>query len=515
MNKVLNLTYASSLTHLCEINSSFDSGILRIAYTGTNRNGSYIDRQTFENCLKTIYNCPIVCHYDRDSDTLGGHDIEVVSDNDGGLRVINLTTPIGCIPESSKVFWEMVEEDDGSVHEYLCAEALLWKRQEAYQKIKKDGLSAQSMEITVNSGEFVNGIYKIYDFEFTAFALIGEEPCFESAAFEFSKQNFKQQLSQMMLEIKECFSAVSTSSEDDIYQQKSSTEGGKKVLNEKINLIAKYNIDADKLGFSIEDISLEELEEKLKSFKDTSKNDSSTKPTDNDSKDGKDKKFALEGNLRDELVRVLDTVTVQREWGEYPRYGFVDYDKDTGLVYCWDTEDWLLYGFPYKVDGDSVTIDYACKKRKKYEIVDFDEGEQSCPLEQVFEVLEDKIKTNAEFEAKYQNASNTIASMESELTTLRKFKSDTEEAVVQNKKDEIFARFEDLVGIEAFNALKENCADIDTDTLEEKCFAIRGRNSVVKLSETSKSPKLKVEKSDTAKVPYGGLFEQYGVTANK
>ena len=31
--EILNLTYASSLTDLCEINSSFDSGILRIAYT--------------------------------------------------------------------------------------------------------------------------------------------------------------------------------------------------------------------------------------------------------------------------------------------------------------------------------------------------------------------------------------------------------------------------------------------------------------------------------------------------
>ncbi len=37
--EILNLTYASSLTDLCEINSSFDSGILRIAYTGDNRNG--------------------------------------------------------------------------------------------------------------------------------------------------------------------------------------------------------------------------------------------------------------------------------------------------------------------------------------------------------------------------------------------------------------------------------------------------------------------------------------------
>lgn len=517
MNKVLNLTYASSLTRLCEVNSSFDSGILRIAYTGENRNGSYIDKETFEKCIKTIYNCPIVCNYDRDSDTLGGHDMEVVRDNKGELRLINITTPVGCIPESAKVFWETVDEDDGTTHEYLCAEALLWKRQEAYQKIKKDGFTAQSMEITVKDGETVDGIYKIYDFEFTAFALIGVTPCFESAALEFSKQDFKQQLSQMMLEMKESFSMVNPSSEDDIHPQEYSTEGGEKVLNEKMDLIAKYGVDAEKLGFSIEDISIEELEEKLKAFVESSdaKPDSG-EPDDNKNDDTKpEDKFALESNLRNELIRVLESETIQREWGECTRYWFVDYDKDACVVYCWDTEDWLLYGFTYTVDGDSVTVNYADKKRKKYEIVDFDEGEQASPFAQVFAMFENKIKSNTELEAKYQTASDTIASMETELGELRKFKADTEAAVAQSARDEVFARFEDLIGVEAFDALKENCAQYDIETLEEKCFAIRGRNSVVKFSAEQKAPKLKVEKTGMTKAPYGGLFEQYGSESNK
>ena len=42
MGKVLNVTYASSITDICEINSSFDRGVLRICYTGENRNKSYI-----------------------------------------------------------------------------------------------------------------------------------------------------------------------------------------------------------------------------------------------------------------------------------------------------------------------------------------------------------------------------------------------------------------------------------------------------------------------------------------
>ena len=434
MNKVLNLTYASSLTHLCEGNSSFDTGVLRIAYAGENRNGSFIDKKTFEKCLKTIYNCPIVCNYDRESDTLGGHDMEVVRDGDGSLRLINSTTPVGCIPESANVFWETVKEDDGSEHEYLCADALLWKRQDAYQKIKRDGFSAQSMEITVKDGETVNGLYKIYDFEFTAFALIGVTPCFESASLEFSKQDFKQQLSQMMLEMKESFSKVNTSSEDDIHPQKCSMEGGEKVLNEKIDLAAKYGIDVDKLDFSMDELTIEELEEKFKALTAGSDNSDDNDNSESDGKNGTDESFALESNLCEELVRVLGMEKVQREWGECNRYWFVDYDRDAHTVYCWDTNDWLLYGFEFEVNGDSVSIKQESKKRKKFDIVDFDEGEQTSPFEQIFAMMESKIKCNTELEAKYQTASDTIASMETELGELRQFKSDTEAAVAKVEK---------------------------------------------------------------------------------
>ena len=197
MDKVLNMTYASSLTNLCEVNSSFDTGVLRICYTGENRNKSFLSKEAITKSIPTLYNCPIVCNYDRESDTLGGHDMEIVCDGDGNLRIVNVTTPVGVIPESAKVWFEDYTEDDGTVHEYLYAEVLLWKRQEAYRKIKNDGITAHSMEIKVKSGKSVDGVYHVADFEFNAFALIGVTPCFESSALEmFSKNNFKQQMSE-------------------------------------------------------------------------------------------------------------------------------------------------------------------------------------------------------------------------------------------------------------------------------------------------------------------------------
>lgn len=510
MEKVLNMTYASSLTNLCELNSSFDAGVLRIAYAGENRNNSAISKEAFERCIKTMYNCPIVCHYDRETDTLGGHDMEVVRDKNGALKLINVTTPVGCIPESAKYWWDVVEEEDGSTHEYLYAEALLWKRQEAYRKIKSDGITAHSMEITVKDGETIDGIYNIYDFEFTAFALIGVEPCFESSALEtFSKQNFKQQLSEMMHDLKESFNLVNTSSEvDDTHPQNYSTEGGEGVLEDKMELLAKYGIDIESLDFSIEDLTIEELTEKFESMKQSDAPVAEEPALEEPAPD----KFALTSNIVEELCRVLGEVKVQREWGECSRYWYVDCDFDASEVYCWDTNDWLLYGFTYAIEGDSITIDYESKKRKKYVIADFDEGEQPSPFAPVFKAMEDKIHENTEWEEKYQTASDTIASMETELGELRQFKTDTETAIAKGEKDKVFAQFGDLVGVEAFEALREHCMEYDTETIEEKCYAIRGRNgTAAKFALENKTPKLKVEKTETSDEPYGGLFAKYGV----
>lgn len=512
MEKVLNMTYASSLTDLCEINSSFDTGVLRIAYVGENRNHSSISKETFERCIKTMYNCPIVCHYDRETDTLGGHDMEVVRDGNGALRIINVTTPVGCIPESAKFWWDTIEEEDGTTHEYLYAEALLWKRQEAYRKIKLDGITAHSMEITVKDGEMIDGVYNIYDFEFSAFALIGVEPCFESSALEmFSKQNFKQQLSEMMQDLKESFNLVNTHNEvDNTHPQNYSMEGGEKVLEDKKELLAKYNIDIESLGFSIEDFTVEELIEKFEAMN-AAKSD---EPAERGATAGAtvEDQFALTSNIIEELHRVLDEAKIQREWGECSRYLYVDCDFDAHEVYCCDVTDWLLYGFTYSLAGDSITIDYDCKKRKKYVIADFDEGEQRSPFAPVFELMEQKLHDSAAWEAKYQSASDTITSMETELGELRQFKTDTETAIAKGARDKVFAQFEDLVGVEAFENLCEHCMEYDVETLEEKCYAIRGRNgTTAKFALEHKTPKLKVEKTETSNEPYGGLFVKYGV----
>lgn len=505
----MRIVFSSGISNLTERNTSFDSGVLRVAYVGKNRNNSFISKETFERCMSSIYNCPIVCRYDREEDIIGSHDMELVVSDDGSMRIVNITQPVGIVPESAKYWWEEIEDGSG-VHEYLCTDVLLWKRQEAYKKIKEDGITDESMEISVKEGKMVDGVYVIERFEFTAFCLLGTaEPCYESASLEvFSCGDFKQQLADMMQEFKEIFANAQPSQEVGIEQNYS--EGGEEVLDEKNKLMAEFGLTADMLDFSIEDFSLEELRAKFEALK------SGAAPAGTEGSQESRENFELEGQFMRELFTALEAETITTDWGSMPRYWYVDCDRDTSEVYAEDYENgWNLYGFPYSMNGDHVVIDFKCKKRKKYSIVDFDEGEQTSPTSKLFELATKRFsEVNTEWEQKFQKATEEATANTEELDTLRKFKADTETAAKQEEREAVFAQFEDLAGVEAFEKLRENCLEFDLETLEEKCFAIRGRNgTVAKFSHEPKTPKLPVESHDTEPEPYGGLFAKYGVSA--
>lgn len=501
----MSIIFSSGISSLVEQNSSFDKGILRVAYVGDNRNGSSISKDVFERCINTIYNCPVVCRYDREADTLGSHDVELVRKDDG-LHMINATHPVGVVPSEAKYYWETVTEDDGTDHEYLCVEVLLWKRQEAYNKIKDDGVVDESMEITVKQGELVDGVFIIKDFEFTAFCLLGTaQPCYESASLAvFSDNNFKAQFAEMMQELKESISQVDPSTQEvNIHPHintKDFSEGGNEVLDEKLALAAEFGLSVDTLEFSLDDFTIDELREKFEEIK----------------LDRETKAFALAQQVLDELVCALSAEQVETDWGSMCRYYYCDHDAEASEVYCYDTQDgWNLYGFNYSMNGDTAVIDFETRKRKKFSIIDFDLGEQPSPTAPLFELMNEQIKkVYAEWSDK---SAEVVEVLNGEINELRAFKNQIEEAQVKADRDAVFAQFEDLVGVEAFEELRQSCNDGTVDLsiaeLEDKCFSIRGRQgSTAKFSAdpAPSAPKLKVRHDEPADEPYGGVFKKYG-----
>lgn len=562
MQKNMWLDYPSSISEIVERNKSFDACCIRVLYTGVNRNRTSIDKAAVERAIPTLYNCPIVCNYNVVEDTIGGHDVEFV-DTKNGMRMVNLTDAIGVIPEGAQYRWENIEEANGQVHEYLIVDGLLWKRSSAYEKLKRDGCSGQSMEITVNSGKSVDGVYQIYDFTFTAFCILGEdvEPCFESADIEtFSLGVYKTRFEHMMSELKQEYA---------IAAENNSTEFSSKGGEGKVNLtemLAKYGLTDVDITFETEGMTEEELEAKFAEIRDQkyadgdgsgeegsgetqSEQGSGNTPAGDTPAEGtqevstpaegqgdgaepaqepaqeesgeasydpntdeeddasgapkKNNSFALmAGQLGEELCRALSAETYHNEyWDEdWRRYWYIDHDQDAQMVYAEDTKDCVICGFKYAMNGDNVVVDFASYKRQKVQFVEFDEGE---PMMAMFNYANDAMKEV--FNKKLDKATAGMAE-------LQKFHDETVAAQRKEKLDEVFASFADMNGNESFEELKGNCDNLSVEEITEKCYAIRGRSVKVNFSmNTPQSVRLPVERKLPEKNdPYNGVFAKYG-----
>lgn len=544
----LNIVFESSVERLTEVNSSFDRGVLRVAYTGKNRNKSFISKSTFEKCIDTIYNCPIVCNYNRETDSIGAHDVDIVKTGKG-IKIVNITQPVGVVPESAKYWWENITEDNGDVHEYLCVEVIIWKRQEAYAKIKENGITDESMEIKVKSGKTIDGYYHIDSFEFTAFCLLeSAEPCYESACVEmFSLNSFRTQYSKMMAEFKEHFSTVNTSQEDDIDPQnitQNLSKGGSISLD-RMELLSEYGLTVEALDFNIDDFTVDELRAKFEAMKQDNNGDGGAPANTDDGNGGEPagtngeptgeptggtdggegSNFSLTGEqFLSLLIEALREVKyTDPYWGETCKYLYVDFDTSVNEVYCYDCEDWKLYGFTYSMNGDNVVIDFDSKKRKKFSIVDFDEGSADFNYKYAFESFGNVIVASkdaelatvkADSEAKYAEATETIASLQSEIDGLKTYRKSKMDEERKNAEDELFAKFEELVGIQAFEDLRGNCAEMSIEDIESKCYEIKGRNTATTNFSVNKpkSTRIPVEKNKYENEPYGGLFVQFPPT---
>lgn len=536
--------YPASISQITEINESFDSCLLRVCYTGKNRNKSIISREAIEKAIPTMAYCPIVANYDVESDTIGGHDVDFIEDTDGVLKMVNLTDAVGVIPDNPQWKWETITEESGAEHDYLVTPAILWKRTPVYDKLKRDGVSGQSMEIRVREGKLIDGDFEITSFDFTAFCLLGDgvEPCFESANVElFSADRLSTRLGEMMTDFKKNFTSVIAASADDINTPSGDntfTKGGENSLDINM-LLEKYGLKMEDVDFEIEGKSEQEIEDALKTLsasfadEDTSSDSDSEnadgdagesngetdgdsgseegsgessdpeEPAEDDDNDdapgGSDKKnFQLTGEqMVHGIIESLKQVTYTDEWGTWPRYGYTDYDPQEQEVFVYDYEDWNLYGFKYEMNGDIVVIDFDSKKRKKFAYVDYDDGDATGTYMYMLDGL------NAKFSA-----------IIGEISELRNYKKSIEDSEREAQKSEVFSKFEDLIDDEGFKSLRENCSGLSIQEIEDKCYAIRGRNVQVKFSQgTPKPVRIPVErnKNKDADEPYGGVFVEFGI----
>jgi hypothetical protein len=506
MEKKLNITYESSLTNIVSVNQSFDLGVLKVAYTGLNRNNSFISEETFENCIKTIYNCPVVCNYNRETDSIGSHDIDIVKDGDNSYKIINITQPIGVIPESAKYWWEDII-DDGVSHRYLCIEVLLWKRQEVYEHIKENKVIKHSMEIDVIDGNFTKeGYYNITNFIFTAFCLLeSAEPCFESSALHmFSLDDFKEQYSLMMNELKE-FTIQSQSSPEVDINMNGNKKGGE-VLNEEIknSILQEFNLTLEDIKFEITDeMSEEEFRLKLEEFTKTEPETSTQNPDVKlFSATYRQKREALSNALSSDIQ--LDSkgnlISETNYWVE-------DFDDSNVFVEkdVWTANDYNSYygRFAYTFDDATLTATITSEFEEMVKVW--------LTIEENQKLQEERAKYEL-IQTEYDEYKNNYSTPNSEVEDLKKFQSETLDTQRSNEEKELFEKFdEELSSMEEYSTIKENSKDYSIEQLSEKLFALLGKkNATFAFKKKDEGiPKIPVGAMSTEEDPYGGLLSKY------
>ena len=199
-----------SPTSVGKINEQFALVDIMLCYANENRNGSYISKDTIENCLYSLYGCPIVGERvikDDGSEDFGTHGGKIIIDS-SGIKFEQTTKALGFITKDAveNAEWVTVTEKDGHTqHEYLQLKGcVVW--QERFEETKEllDKDYPQSMELCVKQSHYNDEYYLVIDdFVFTAACILGTgvEPCFESACIgrHYELDDIKKDLDIMKL----------------------------------------------------------------------------------------------------------------------------------------------------------------------------------------------------------------------------------------------------------------------------------------------------------------------------
>ena len=504
MNDFENLSLAATY----EIDNSFDSEKfikmrLRVCHDGKNPNGSFFSIDTIESARESLKNAWVLAHviYDEDEDDLdfGSHDMHIedhqMKDHEGEQKLIYDEQIIGIIPETNNY---EINKFDG--RNYVYCDCFISRDYSNYATdiIERDKTVNLSMEIIVDAGHYCkqDKTYHIDAFRYRGVTFLGRKVGTGMLKAAGTTECFSKENALFMLdELREELERYQTVKVDDNPVK----EGGLSDLNQdRINeILGEYGFALEELTFEItEEMTEEEFRANLDIVKD------------------EQEAFALQGQIVEELCEQLSAERIECEWGSYARYWFVDYDPEVSMVYCYDVEDWKLYGFAYSLEGDAITIDFESKARKKFIIADFVDGssEQFNFAQIVNDITTAMNESRAQLQAEYDSYMESHATTNEEVEELRNFQAERLEADHRAAVDVALAEFTDLEENEEFAALLENAYNYENlEELVRDCYVIRGKAvkptfsaKPVKAATVKIPVETKTEEVDTE--PYGGLF---------
>jgi hypothetical protein len=460
-----------------------------LMHTGENLNGSYFSKEAIETAIPTLAMTPILGFMGENSDgeeDFEGHKIGIAK-KDGEWSFVYKGHAYGAIPPDNNAQFEMRVCEDGVEREFLTCEGLVWtKFADAVDILNRDESKSQSMELAKTYSGFLDKKTKLYNFEefmFDGACILGADikPAMKGASVEvnFSQDQILDEIKDMLSEFKSIFSTRNIEG-----------KGGNPV-DEKLLLLTQYSLTREEVeakGINFEEVSLEDLEVSLKEFSAPQPEptpEPDPEPTPN---------FSLTSEqLEKELKLCLSQNKKEDDWGwSYQSYYFVDYIPESGELIACDCDNYTLVGLSYTMSGDKVDVDFASAKRKKIQYVDMeipsDEPDVVFVAKEYHDSkLENRESKITEFETVKSELADTktqFETLESEVVSLREFKTNFEVSEKESKLQELKDNFSVDLTEEEMQPVFE--AELSLEDMEVQLFALVGKKKKANFS-TGKS----------------------------
>lgn len=194
--KYLNVTY----NNFEQVNEEFVKCTISVLSCSQVANGTKFNKDGVERAKESLNYAPVIGYFKGDD--FADHGIRLAIEDEEIKEVVK-TVPFGvCIKDSSR--WENIQKPNGEYEEYLVVDAYLWNRYNDAISVVKENKCNQSMEISVQNGEYSEGCYNIKEFSFSALCILGEnvQPAFNLAKIrtsdKFSKDELKDSYKEML-----------------------------------------------------------------------------------------------------------------------------------------------------------------------------------------------------------------------------------------------------------------------------------------------------------------------------
>lgn len=212
-------------------------------------NGTKFSRELLETKMSKLNYLPVVAEFKVDKNDFGTHGgkIELTDDS---IEFIDTTKPYGVVIENSGRFEEVVKPN-GETIEYVVCDGYVWVERYPELNVLFEGKNNnQSMEISIIAGDYIDGVYNIIDFEYSALCILGKDitPAFDLAKIETDfEDTFKAEYNEMINALNKYLEFEKEEVEEDIENEENMEDEVKKEVIDYEELYDDLLIEYNKL----------------------------------------------------------------------------------------------------------------------------------------------------------------------------------------------------------------------------------------------------------------------------